>query len=320
MILPLLYRLAAPAGRGSRLTALIYHRVLWQRDPLLPSEPDAREFEARMRNVKAWFNVLPLTEAIERLRVGTLPARPLAITFDDGYADNFEIALPILRRLKLTATFFVATGFLDGGRMWNDTIIETVRRCPGDVLDLSAFGLGSYKTSSIEHKREAINTLLQKLKYLEHSRRTEFVAGIAETCMSPLPHDLMMSSAQVRELHLAGMTIGAHTVSHPILSTLSESNARTEIVQGKERLDEIVGSPISLFAYPNGKPGRDYGPQHVAMVKNIAFSGAVSTAWGAAQTGCDIYQIPRFTPWDRTAWRYGIRLAQNLRHSRHAAV
>ncbi len=320
MILQLMYRLAAPAGRDSRLTVMIYHRVMRQPDALLSSEPDEREFEARMRNVKSWFNVLPLPEAIMRLQEGTLPDRPLAISFDDGYADNFEVALPVLRRLGLSATFFVATGFLDRGRMWNDTVIETVRRCQGDALDLSALGLGRYETSTIEQKQQTIDSLLKHLKYMEDVQRTDVVARIAETCPSPLPHDLMMTSAQVRELHRAGMTIGAHTVNHSILSGLSTIRARGEIAQGREHLYEIVGVPITLFAYPNGKPGQDYGPEHVAMVKELGFSGAVSTAWGAAQTGCDIYQVPRFTPWDRSAWKYGIRLAQNLRRSHYVTV
>jgi peptidoglycan/xylan/chitin deacetylase (PgdA/CDA1 family) len=172
----------------------------------------------------------------------------------------------------------------------------------------------------VQQKKATIDSLLQKLKYLEDAQRTDLVARIAETCASPLPHDLMMTSAQVRELHHAGMTIGGHTVSHPILSKLSESCAEAEIAQGKERLEEIIGTPIALFAYPNGKPGRDYRPEHVAIVKKIGFVGAVSTAWGTATTGCDILQVPRFTPWDRSEWRYGIRLAQNLRRSHYVTA
>ena len=88
------------------------------------------------------FNVIPLLDAVRHSAAGTLPPRAACITFDDGYADNAEVALPILQRHKLHATFFVATGFLNGGRMWNDTIIELVRRAPDGVLDFSAFGLG----------------------------------------------------------------------------------------------------------------------------------------------------------------------------------
>ena len=96
-----------------------------------------------MRWIRSWFNVLPLALAVERLRQGDLPARALAITFDDGYADNAEVAAPILERLGLPATFFVTTGFLQGGCMWNDRVIEALRNCAADELDLSELGLGT---------------------------------------------------------------------------------------------------------------------------------------------------------------------------------
>ncbi len=141
------YRRVAPSGARSRLTILIFHRVLARPDPLFPDEVDAAAFEARMRWVKDWFNVLPLGDAVQRLRDGRLPERPLAITFDDGYADNAKIAAPILLRLGLPATFFIATGFLDGGCMWNDTVIEAVRAAKGPVLDLAPLGLGAHPVS-----------------------------------------------------------------------------------------------------------------------------------------------------------------------------
>ena len=129
MIKPLL-TLLSPAGRRARLSVLIFHRVLPRPDPLFPGVIDAAGFDAICRWVKGWFNVLALDDAARRLRDGSLPERALAITFDDGYADNHDVALPILLRHGLPATFFIATGFLDGGRMWNDTVIESIRRTP----------------------------------------------------------------------------------------------------------------------------------------------------------------------------------------------
>src|SRR5215831_142994 len=105
----------SPSGPRGRLSILIFHRVLRQHDPLISDLPTAAQFETQMRWVREWCNVLPLGEAIDRLYAGTIPARALSITFDDGYADNEEVAAPILKRLDMTATFFVATGFLDGG-------------------------------------------------------------------------------------------------------------------------------------------------------------------------------------------------------------
>jgi peptidoglycan/xylan/chitin deacetylase (PgdA/CDA1 family) len=279
-----------------------------------------REFEARMLDVRRWFNVLPLSDAINRLNDGSLPARPLCITFDDGYADNHAVALPILRRLGLHATFFVASSFLDGGRMWNDTVIEAIRACHRSTLDLTDLGLESYALGTLEEDRETIQRILRKLKYLEIGRRTTVTAAIAERVDAKLPEDLMMTSRQVAELHGAGMTVGAHTATHPILQKLPSVDAHQEIASGKAALEQIIGSPVKLFAYPNGKPGVDYGREHVEMVRALGFEGAVSTAWGVAQSGADNFQIPRFTPWDRPAWKYAARLTQNLLREPYAVV
>lgn len=121
-----LLTVVAPGGtRG--LSILVYHRVLPQADPLFPSIVDAERFSLQLELLRRCFNVLPLPEALARLRNGSLPPRAACITFDDGYADNEAVALPLLRQHGLHATFFIASGFLDGGRMWNDTVIEAVR-------------------------------------------------------------------------------------------------------------------------------------------------------------------------------------------------
>src|SRR6185295_2112486 len=113
-------------------------------DPVASGTVDAAAFDWQMECLSRCFRVLPLSEAVERLRQGTLPGRAACVTFDDGYADNAEVALPILRRHGLCATFFVATGFLDGGIMFNDRVIEAVRGAPGAQLDLTPLGLGRF--------------------------------------------------------------------------------------------------------------------------------------------------------------------------------
>src|SRR5438067_12205090 len=112
-------QLANFAGRlftaGGALSILIFHRVTPAADPLLPDIPDAAAFERVVRLLVEHFNVIPLSEAAARLLRASLPPRALCITFDDGYADNHDVALPILARHGVTATFFIATGFLGGG-------------------------------------------------------------------------------------------------------------------------------------------------------------------------------------------------------------
>ena len=310
-----LFHLLSPSGPRARLSMLIFHRVLPGVDPLFPGEVHAASFDALCRWVAQWFNVLPLDQAAQSLQAGRLPARALAITFDDGYADNHDIALPILQHHGLPATFFVATGFLDGGRMWNDTVIEAVRRSPLPALDLACLGLdglASLPLGDAASRRTAIDAIIGATKYLPPTRRAELVQRIAARAAATLPDDLMMRSEQVLALHRAGMQIGAHTVSHPILSRLQGDEAQREIGDSKRQLEAITGQRIGLFAYPNGKPGEDYNAQSVAIARELGFDAAVSTAWGAARAGADLFQLPRFTPWDRTRTRFGVRMARNL--------
>lgn len=315
-----LFNLLAPAGPHSRLSVLIFHRVHEIADPLFPNEVDAALFDRQMAWIARWFNVLSLADAVIALRAGSLPARPAVITFDDGYADNRTVALPILQRHGLSATFFIASGFLDGGRMWNDTVIEALRRCEGPHLDLSALGHDAFPVATTEQRSNAIRILLAKLKYLEPTERTRQVDAIARHVGLDLPTNLMMSRTQVRELAAAGMTIGAHTVMHPILACLSDDEALAEMTEGKRQLEEIIDAPVPFFAYPNGKPGVDYRAAHARLAQQAGFEAALTTARGVASLGCDLYQIPRFSPWDRGVWRYGLRLADNLGCRKYATV
>jgi peptidoglycan/xylan/chitin deacetylase (PgdA/CDA1 family) len=304
-------RIVSPgAGRG-RLQVLLFHRVHATADPLFPGEMTAARFRECLRWIADWFNVLPLGEAIGALAAGTLPARALSVTFDDGYADNVDVALPILREIGIPATFFVASGYLDGGRMWNDTVIEAVRRTRQPSLSLAAAALPDVATGTLDERRGAIATLIAALKHLPPKRRESSAALVGEAAGVSLPDDLMMTTAQLRALAAAGMEIGGHTVSHPILALLDDTEAREEIAAGREALAAITRQPIRLFAYPNGKPHADYRSRDVDIVKSLGFDAAFSTAWGVASSATSRYELPRFTPWDRTAARWAIRLARN---------
>jgi len=318
-VLQLPLTLLSPSGPRGRLTILIFHRVLPQPDPLLAGNPDAVRFEAQMRWVQDWFKVLPLSAATDALFAGRLPARALSITFDDGYADNEEVAGPILHRLGLTATFFISTGYLDGRCMWNDRVIEAIRMCRADALDLSRIGLGDIALASTQDRQRAIDSVLPRIKHLEPDERADAVDAIVSAAGGDQPRSLMMRPEQVKRLRNLGMEIGAHTVTHPILTRLGRRAAEEEIGTSKDYLQGLLGERVAMFAYPNGAPGQDYDQVHVEMVRRCGFSSAVSTAWGAASARSDRYQLPRFTPWDRTRLRYGARLLWNMR-SRRTAV
>lgn len=313
MFLKQAFNLASPGGDKGHLSILIFHRVLPEIDPLFPDEPDVARFEQIIQWLKEWFNVLPLNEAVIRLRRGDLPTRAAAITFDDGYADNLVCAHPILRKHGLPATFFIATGFLDGGRMWNDTIIESIRGVAVPEINGTFLGLGVLPLSTIEYKRSALARIIPAVKHLPVEQRAEAVSRIAECCQANLPNDLMLSTQQLQQLRAEGAGIGAHTVSHPILSRIDEAVARQEIADSRDALEGILGERVGIFAYPNGRLGTDYSPAHAAIVQSLGFDAAVATNWGTCTRASDIFQLPRFTPWDARRWRFGLRLLMNTR-------
>lgn len=301
---------------GNVVSVLIFHRVLEKKDPLRPLEPTVEEFTDIVRYVTRNFAVLPLWDAVERRGSGGAPRHAVAITFDDGYADNFKLALPVLREHGMPATFFVSSGYLDGGVMWNDRVIEAVRAHPGDLLDTADLGLGQLRTGSHQERRVAAKAIISAIKYRSVREREALASLIATAPVTRSVSGLMLTTAELKQL--AGdelAEIGGHTVSHPILSSTPADEAYGEIVNGKRALEQKIGREIRCFAYPNGVPEQDYRAEHVAMVAEAGFRLAVSTSPGGINDESERFQLPRFTPWDRKPLRFGLRLIATSRSS-----
>lgn len=301
-----------PSGRKAKLNILIFHRVHdKKRAVFYNSDIDTNNFLWQMKIIKDHFNVLEFNEAIACLISGKLPQRSLVITFDDGYADNYNIAYPILSSLNIPATFFIASGYLNGGIMWNDIIIESINSTSQEYLSLIDTNLGEYSFNSPSQKYEVISTLISKIKYMAPEKRSNIAYSIAEKLNYTPPKNLMMSDNQIHEMSANGMTIGGHTMTHPILTEVSDKTAYKEISDGKLYLENVINKPVKCFAFPNGKPEKDYKYSHVKMVQDIGFDASVSTSYGVSNIKTDIYQLPRFTPWDEKKLKYILRIVSN---------
>ncbi len=303
----------APAGARGRLAILIYHRVLAHPDPLRPGEPTVETFAWQMEVLARLCHVLPLSEAVARLREGTLPARAAAVTFDDGYADNLELAAPVLERLGLPATLFVATGFLDGGIMWNDMVLEAVARLPRGRVDLAPLGMAETHLEAEGQRRALAERIIAAIKYRPWEERLQLARALVTCWEVALPTDLMMRSAQLRQWRAKGMEVGAHTVHHPILAVLPAAEAEAEISASKAHLETLLGEPVTTFAYPNGRPGQDYTSEHAKMLPALGFDAAVTTQWSVNGRDCDPFQLARLNIWDRTPVRFALRLLDAYR-------
>jgi len=298
-----------------RLSILIYHRIMSEFDFMRPAEPTVSQFKWQMEILSKYFTPLSLSEALMLMKYSELPERAVCVTFDDGYADNEELALPVLQQFGIPATVFVATDYLNGGRMWNDSIIEAIRLAKGPIIDLSGVGLGLYDITSTSGRVNVAASIIKEVKHWTPDKRAEVVVIIEGLDLDgELPNHLMMTSAQVRSCSDGGFDVGAHTLSHPILATQNLANAKREIMGSKEVLESLLGKPVTHFAYPNGRPDIDYKVEHRDLVEIAGYDCAVSTQWGVASRSSDRWQLPRFTPWDKTPLRFLIRLLMNIRN------
>ncbi|MGB9109552.1 MAG: polysaccharide deacetylase family protein [Telluria sp.] len=301
-----------PFQDADRLCVLNYHRILAQPDPLLDDEPTVETFRWQMRLLSRYFNVLSLHEAIVRLAAGSLPPRAVCITFDDGYRSVHDLAMPVLNEFGLPATVFVSTGYLNAGAMWNETIADAVRRLPDGAVDLSAAGIGVRELRTDADRRNLLNELNAQAKYLPPAERLALTERLIAMVGGSGAYGLMLTPEMIRTMAAQRFEIGAHTVSHPILTSLSEDAARHEIEQCKRDLEAITGSPVRYFAYPNGKVGKDFDERHKEMVRAAGFAAAFSTEVGAAVRGRDVFQVPRSRPWDANPFLFGLRLLRWL--------
>lgn len=302
----------ALAGRRNRLCVVNYHRILAAPDPMLESEPDVESFRWQMALLARCFNVLPLPAALAALDAGRLPPRAVCVTFDDGYRSLHDLALPVLQEFGLPATVFVTSGYIGGRTMWNDHIIEAVQDLPPGRLDLRDLGLGNYSLRNLEERKATLGELTEASKYLPPPARMALVERLAAMVGENAAHGLMLTADMLVNLDRQGIEIGAHTVSHPILTSLDDESARHEIVAGKEQLESVLGKPVRLFAYPNGKAGKDFDARHVAMAREAGFMAAFTTLPGPIKRGDDRFALSRSRPWDKSPLLFGLRLLRWL--------
>jgi peptidoglycan/xylan/chitin deacetylase (PgdA/CDA1 family) len=294
------------ATERNALTILAYHRVLPLPESLLypfQSMVMPRDlFEQQIAHLRQHYNVLTLAEAVDRLRARDLPPRSVSITFDDGYRDNFEIALPILRKYGVPAIFFTVTGAIGGkNRLLWDEVVSRVRQ------------IRIERTWDVVRRDDKIpHWLLEKMNMLAEGESAERVGERIvrdmnrvslverEAGMAPLRRATpdgsayldppLMSWDEVREMRRAGMLVGAHTVSHPFLDELSPESARREIEVSIRTVTERLGEPVTLFSYPRGRFKKDVKP----WLRELGIEAAVTTELGRNSPGTDPYELRRF--------------------------
>lgn len=255
------------------------------------------EFEKQMKYIKDNCTVIPLEKMVERIFKREPPDRfYVAVTFDDGYEDNFTLALPILKKYSIHATFFISTGFVDDRFFrpwWDDIVFFTATYKDSFCLSL---GDSTKRTFLLRCETDMKNFLLLVEKFIKRNYpySVNEVLGQLYSLNGGKKRlkNRFMDWNMIKESVQDGLiSIGGHTVTHPIL-TKCEDFGREEIGKGKETIEAVLGQPVELFAYPFG--GREtFNGEVIKVVQELGFKAAFTLLTGYNDTRTDLYKLRR---------------------------
>ena len=293
-----------PTGR-----ILYYHRINDDRDGFFPSTP-LDVFEGQMRHIARNYKVLSLRGLLDHLASGA-PDSVMAITFDDGYRDNYENAFPVLQRYRLPATIFLTTGSLDSGEpLWFERLAGAVKSTAREFLDLEVDIPRRFWLRTTEERLRANGELFGLLRLMSDNDRREQLSAILRDLASPdgaQRTNMMLTWDQVRRMKQHGIDFGGHTVSHPYLSRLTPEQASWEISESKRRIEAELQAPVSHFAYPNGRE-EDFAPWNKDIIRDAGYEAAVTTVWGLNCRTTDRFELRRGGAWEEDAALFAYKM------------
>jgi peptidoglycan/xylan/chitin deacetylase (PgdA/CDA1 family) len=320
-----------PASRRPTLVVLTYHRIAEPGidtnpyyDPVISATPEA--FRAQVRFLRDRFQILSLQDVLDWDVASMTSSGTMAvlITFDDGYRDNFDVALPILHELGAPAMFFIPTEFLQRPRLpWWDHVACAIKRTNATTIKLKWQPDGVETTIDLENdptvsrRTATIMTIIRA--FLDGSVRDEpwFLAQLDQQAGVVIDdessgRDLFMGPDQVCQLVGAGMSVGSHGHSHMALAQLDEPAQRLELSGSKQILEQLLGSDVTAVAYPYGWPGT-FTARTCALAAEAGYRLAFSSVEGVNHPGA-----ADFDPMDLRRLNVGTGDSCRLLHARAA--
>ena len=328
MRIPSLARLNRVGKWMRRMTSrkaliLLYHRVIEREtDPqLLAVTPSL--FEEHLQIIQREYRPLSLMELCRAIKQGTIPPRSVVVTFDDGYADNLYHAKPLLEQYGIPATVFVTCGQIRNRRaLWWDELADfflqpsplprgldlTIREKsyhwdPGDPALSQEETAGRWKDWTVLERTDptprhsAYRSLCRLLRDFPESEREDVMNDIRKWAGkegSVARDDLVLSAEEILLLVQGGVVdVGGHTMTHPVLATLPPERQLDEVRTSKRLLEEILGRPVTSFAYPVGSRA-DYTRKTVGIIRESGFECACSNYPDMVWRWTSLFQLPRF--------------------------
>jgi peptidoglycan/xylan/chitin deacetylase (PgdA/CDA1 family) len=251
------------------------------------TDPDALNVEGIRRQFEylhRHFHVVPLLDLAERLASGRkLDRCTVALTIDDGRRNCYEFLFPLMKEFKFPATFFVVSSFIRGEDwIWTDKVLWLSEQSrPPDEL--------------VPGKLEGVFRSLNRVRPEERNARIEAMAtsvGVTIPRTAPAKYS-PCSWSELREMADSGlMEIGSHTMTHPILSSVTDEESFDELTRSRAQIEEGIGRSVRSFCFPNGMPG-DFRPNQVRQVADAGYDCSVIAQFGMVRNSSDRYQLPR---------------------------
>lgn len=289
--------------QGPSAAILMYHSVL--PDPSLQADSlggivhSEAAFRAQMELLARDYHPISLDQTVKHMRDGEdFPKRSVVVTFDDGYADNYEVAMPILNQFAIPATFYVTVDCVENRRLpWPSRLRFAFRRTKQTSWTDSY--AKSWSVSSALHREEAYLAACDSCCQLSGTAQEEFVRRVEQelqTCVPGGAGSPMMSYEQVRGLAGYGHIVGSHTMTHPNMAHVKEDEARRELAESKQRLESQLGGPIKHFSYPCPALEPHWSERTVEQSRALGYETAVTTNTGLTRRRDDLLCLKRLRP------------------------
>lgn len=284
---------------ANRNRVLTYHRF---------NSAAAETFADHCEHLRDFYTPVTMDEVAASLRdKKPLPRNSVAITIDDGYRDFYLYAYPVLKRTGIPATVYLITDFLDGlSWPWWDQLSWAFLNTPSDSVELATGegGVLRFTLSDVASRTVASAQAGEALKLLTNKKRLELMARLPDLFHVQMPSTAPPSSEplrwhEVRDMATHGISFGAHTKRHPVLSSLeNEQHIREEIEGSRDRLTGELGCPPVHFSYPNGQR-HDVSDRIRSLVREACFQTAVGTESGFNDIAADPFFLRRISmdPW-----------------------